>query len=326
MKRRTILILLIGCLFVTLFCGSLMTKNRFCGFGKTDGTNTPALKKIIGAWQINDGTDFQSTSNVHFKFDHSNHLHLLPKSKSLISHCTNVVNYLLEHPKKNLKIIGYYLNEESNNSSFNNLGLARGQNVKEYLTSIGLQEDQIQLESRSVDARYFDEGILKKGIEFTITESIAEDAVAEFVPKGAEAENQKNESLTNETPQSDSRIQEIKNRLQGEAMLLYFGTTESYLSLSQEQQNDIADMKYYLENVNDGILEINGHTDSKGKDEFNQELSEERAQYIKNIFVKDYGFIMNKLVTSGYGESQPITKNRTSEERAKNRRVEVILR
>ena len=74
--------------------------------------------------------------------------------------------------------------------------------------------------------------------------------------------------------------------------------------------------------VHDDItLELEGHTDSRGPDEYNQTLSEDRAAAVKAKIVEDYGIAANRITTSGYGETRPIADNNTDEGRARNRRV-----
>jgi outer membrane protein OmpA-like peptidoglycan-associated protein len=76
-------------------------------------------------------------------------------------------------------------------------------------------------------------------------------------------------------------------------------------------------------------VRIEGHTDSKGSDEYNQRLSERRANSIKQYLVRK-GVPSSKLSTEGKGESVPIAKNEIDgkdnpEGRALNRRVEFHL-
>ena len=74
-------------------------------------------------------------------------------------------------------------------------------------------------------------------------------------------------------------------------------------------------------------MTIEGHTDWIGTDEYNQGLSERRANAVKTKFVQDYGIDANRISTVGYGEKRPIADNNTSAGRQKNRRaISVILR
>jgi outer membrane protein OmpA-like peptidoglycan-associated protein len=69
---------------------------------------------------------------------------------------------------------------------------------------------------------------------------------------------------------------------------------------------------------------IEGHTDSVGGDEYNQELSERRAQSVRDYFVQQ-GIPANAIEARGFGKSEPIASNDTPEGRQQNRRVELVL-
>ena len=69
---------------------------------------------------------------------------------------------------------------------------------------------------------------------------------------------------------------------------------------------------------------IAGHTDSRGKDSYNLDLSQRRAESVKRWFIKQ-GIDGNILQASGYGETQPIADNTTESGRYQNRRVELGL-
>jgi outer membrane protein OmpA-like peptidoglycan-associated protein len=70
-------------------------------------------------------------------------------------------------------------------------------------------------------------------------------------------------------------------------------------------------------------VQIEGHTDSKGSVEYNQGLSERRANAIKSALVKRTMVDAGRLNAVGFGESKPITTNDTEAGRAKNRRVDL---
>ena len=69
-------------------------------------------------------------------------------------------------------------------------------------------------------------------------------------------------------------------------------------------------------------VEISGHTDSRSDDKYNQTLSENRANAVKEYLV-ELGYPAEKLTTTGYGEKKPVATNNTPEGRQKNRRVEM---
>lgn len=71
-------------------------------------------------------------------------------------------------------------------------------------------------------------------------------------------------------------------------------------------------------------LLIEGHTDSRGPDRDNQELSQKRAEAVRNHLVSR-GIDINKTEALGLGESRPVADNNTEEGRAANRRVEIVV-
>ncbi len=71
-------------------------------------------------------------------------------------------------------------------------------------------------------------------------------------------------------------------------------------------------------------LGVEGHTDSVGSDEFNQKLSEQRAETVRNYLVEQ-GLPAANLTAKGFGKTSPVADNSTAEGRQKNRRVEIIV-
>jgi outer membrane protein OmpA-like peptidoglycan-associated protein len=69
---------------------------------------------------------------------------------------------------------------------------------------------------------------------------------------------------------------------------------------------------------------VAGHTDSKGSDEYNQKLSEKRAENVKNA-LGGMGVNPARMTSVGYGESKPIADNNTEAGRQMNRRVVITI-
>ena len=72
-------------------------------------------------------------------------------------------------------------------------------------------------------------------------------------------------------------------------------------------------------------VNLEGHTDSVGSDAYNQKLSERRAQSVADYLVSQ-GIDSSRLSVIGHGESAPVADNTTDAGRAKNRRVEFVVR
>ncbi|EKF73561.1 outer membrane protein OprF [Alcanivorax hongdengensis A-11-3] len=75
----------------------------------------------------------------------------------------------------------------------------------------------------------------------------------------------------------------------------------------------------------EGLIRVEGHTDSIGPADYNQTLSERRAQAVKDKLINDYSVDASKVSTEGFGESRPVADNSTAEGRAQNRRADIIV-
>lgn len=95
-------------------------------------------------------------------------------------------------------------------------------------------------------------------------------------------------------------------------------------SLTPEAQESILKLSEILNEYPDTNISIEGHTDNKGTAEYNQKLSEQRAQSVRN-YLKMKGVEESRLFTIGHSFDKPVETNDTEEGRAKNRRVEILI-
>jgi outer membrane protein OmpA-like peptidoglycan-associated protein len=77
-----------------------------------------------------------------------------------------------------------------------------------------------------------------------------------------------------------------------------------------------------MADYNQTIVEVSGHTDSVGSDDYNQRLSEERAEAVANYLV-GRGLVRERFEVVGMGERYPVADNNSDDGRARNRRVEI---
>jgi len=94
--------------------------------------------------------------------------------------------------------------------------------------------------------------------------------------------------------------------------------------LRPEGREDLAKVSGIVLNYPSLRLTIEGHTDNQGNAEFNQTLSEQRANTVRDYLIKQ-GLASDSLTAQGLGEKNPVADNSTPEGRQKNRRVEVIV-
>jgi OOP family OmpA-OmpF porin len=73
-------------------------------------------------------------------------------------------------------------------------------------------------------------------------------------------------------------------------------------------------------------LIIEGHTDSFGGDDFNQKLSQERAESVQQYMINAMRIPTYRLIATGYGETRPVASNETESGRTRNRRIDIVIR
>jgi OOP family OmpA-OmpF porin len=93
-------------------------------------------------------------------------------------------------------------------------------------------------------------------------------------------------------------------------------------ALKPEGRAKLDDLIGKIKGINLEVIIAVGHTDSVGSNAYNQKLSVKRSESVKAYLVSK-GIEKNRVYTEGKGETQPVADNKTSEGRAKNRRVEI---
>ena len=114
--------------------------------------------------------------------------------------------------------------------------------------------------------------------------------------------------------------EEVVKQVEYAARNIYFATgSDKLLSKSFAQLDEVVKLLNADVNLK---LSIEGHTDNKGEEAFNQKMSESRAASVKAYLISK-GIEEDRISSKGFGESQPVADNSTEAGRAKNRRVEM---
>jgi OOP family OmpA-OmpF porin len=95
--------------------------------------------------------------------------------------------------------------------------------------------------------------------------------------------------------------------------------------IKPEYHDRLAKVADYLRQYPFTQAAIKGHTDDRGSDEYNRDLSQRRAESAMNYLSEKLGIEAGRMKAVGYGESQPIVPNDTERGRYQNRRVDVII-
>ncbi|GAA5215117.1 DUF4892 domain-containing protein [Corallincola platygyrae] len=120
------------------------------------------------------------------------------------------------------------------------------------------------------------------------------------------------------SPMAESLAKDGKIDLYG----LYFDSGKS--TLKPESEPELKQLSELMITYPELEILIVGHTDSVGNDDFNQKLSDGRANAVQNKLSRNYGIRPHRMNAMGKGESAPIGDNSTESGKAKNRRVEIV--
>lgn len=240
---------------------------------------------------------FAYTSNDNFNFNVSDYSILTPVSQGVNKGIHQLQAYLKDHPKKSIDITGRYAPNEENLSAFPNLGIARANAIKNYVSTNGIVSSQINIFGEE-DSTLTTDGVLYEGpVSYEI-----------------------NENTTNEAQE----LEALKKRINDDPLVLNFENGQASIDLSVAQRQKIADISRYLDKIEGSSVTIEGHTDNTGGRITNTTLGKQRAGYLKEYFVRN-GVSEEKIITSSKGPDQPIASNTTAEGRSKNRRSVVTI-
>jgi outer membrane protein OmpA-like peptidoglycan-associated protein len=95
--------------------------------------------------------------------------------------------------------------------------------------------------------------------------------------------------------------------------------------VKEKYYDDIKKVADFMNEFPDKNAVIEGYTDSAGNEDYNQKLSENRANSVRQLLIDKYGIDGSRISAVGYGEGNPVASNETAEGRQKNRRIEAVI-
>lgn len=130
-----------------------------------------------------------------------------------------------------------------------------------------------------------------------------------------------------ETEQLQRQIDELNAQPTDRGLVLtlrevLFETNESALKAGAHA--DLDRLANFLKEYDERNVRIEGHTDSTGDESYNRNLSQRRAEAVKEYLVSQ-GIESRRVVTTGRGEAMPVASNNTASGRQLNRRVEILI-
>lgn len=119
-----------------------------------------------------------------------------------------------------------------------------------------------------------------------------------------------------------AQMAEIASKRPSIDLQIYFDFDSAELSAKAEPQlNDLGQALTSPE-LAGSVIMLGGHTDAKGRDRYNELLSERRAETVRRFLIERYKISPENLVAAGYGKSR--LKNKADPDAAENRRVEIV--
>jgi len=150
---------------------------------------------------------------------------------------------------------------------------------------------------------------------------------AELARQQAESARQQAEQSEAKAKQMEAELSELKGKLTDRGIVLTLGdvlfdTGKAALKPGATQVVDR--LANFLQKHTDRNVVIEGHTDSVGGEEYNIQLSQRRADSVRDALIEK-GIDANRVATKGYGKRLPVASNKTAAGRQYNRRVEVVV-
>jgi len=121
-------------------------------------------------------------------------------------------------------------------------------------------------------------------------------------------------------PCKQSRRSDAKVRIQPSKVNFAFDSAE----VPTHSEDKLGDLSRVIKNRQEDIelIRVEGHADERGSNEYNQDLSEKRAESVKSVLIRN-GVNEEKIQTKGYGETRPLDSGSNEEAWSKNRRTDV---
>ncbi len=163
--------------------------------------------------------------------------------------------------------------------------------------------------------------------EMTQAELEAAKEYAKAQEKVAELAKQEADLAFEEIDALRSQLESLAARETASGLVMTLGDfvfDSASANIKQAAVNNFTKVLDFIDGYPDRNIRIEGHTDSSGSDSFNLNLSQKRADAVKELLV-DYGIISSRIEAIGMGESLPVADNNTQAGKAKNRRVDIII-
>lgn len=200
--------------------------------------------------------------------------------------------------------------------------VAKQKSAEAEVANAGKQRDQMLLAQRTNEA---DQAKLKAD-QAAREAAAAQNATAQAQGDALDERRKAQEALAHAS-QLEAQLAELSAKKTERGMVITIGdvlfATDSS-TLTAEGTRSAQKLATVLQENPQRTVMVEGFTDNTGSNDYNQALSERRANAVAAV-LQGLGVARERITTRGYGESNPVASNRTAGERQLNRRVEIIL-
>lgn len=276
----------------------------------------PVKDKCGEQWSLSDGDKFSMKVADHVSFPMSSANHATDIN-GVNNGMSKIADYLKANTNRSLNIVGLSGRNETPPNNVKDLGLARANDIKKWLTSQGVNAKQLQVDSKTADEACYIDRLDKNGKRYASNvKASAKDGKVDFLKRGALFSF--GAAAVAPAPAAE--------KLVGKNLTLYFDTNaDNPNNMTPQLRQDFEDINKYLEQVKGARLDVSGHTDDRGDKNYNINLSKERAGFAADYLVRKFNLPKSRMDIRGEGPNKPAGSNATAEGRQKNRRVEVVL-
>ncbi|KOP37008.1 flagellar motor protein MotB [Flavobacterium sp. WLB] len=291
------LVIILGTILYIKFCCNCDTAQPNSAVEKVPPTT---IKNDNFVPFIINGSGFEFQTNYNFKFLKNNPVAIQPISDSISIGIEKLKTFLVSNLKQKVTITGYATSDETNTTKFENLGLARANDVKNYFVSKGLASSQLDTKGEIINSWKTNADTLIGPVEY------------EF-------------ATIDTTSAASDDWSALKEKINANPLILHFNTNKSSFNLNEEEQQKVTDIIKYLKNVKNTSVLVVGHSDNVGNRDLNVELAQKRADFSKNYLIKN-GIEASRIETESKGPDEPISDNATTEGKASNRRTVITIK
>ncbi|WKL49166.1 OmpA family protein [Flavobacterium pectinovorum] len=288
--------IILGTFLYLKFCCNCSMKTPTVTTEKTPAVvnDTTMVRFILNG----SGIDFRTGDNL--KFIKNSPALITPVSDSIGIGIENLKTFLASNSKQKVIITGYAISDETNSTTFENLGLARAKEVKNYFVSKGLTASQFDTKGEIIKNWKMISDTLIGPVEYKFP-------------------------ALDTTTVVNNEWNTLKEKINSDPLILHFNTNKASDNLNAVEKQKVTDILNYLKNVKDATVLVVGHSDNVGNREANVVLGQKRAEFSKDYLVKN-GIDPERITAESKGPDEPIGENTTAEGKANNRRTVITIK